>query len=97
VLQHWRDSTFVAGAEIDSTYRGYGARRGYWAPYSDGKHIYVAWTDGFTGMFARVRLDGDSLEGASYETSDAGPSSWRRGVIKGHRTTCTSPGLRGVG
>jgi hypothetical protein len=97
VLQRWGDSTFVAGAEIDSAYRGYGARRGHWAPYPDGKHVYVAWTDGFTGMFARVRLDGDRLEGASYETSDAGPSSWRRGVVNGHRTTCTTPRLRGVG
>jgi hypothetical protein len=97
VLEPWLDSTFVAHAYIDSIHRGPGAKRGYWAPYPGTEYIYVAWNDGFTGMFARVRLEGDHLEGSSFEISDAGPRTWHRGVIRGSRLDCKAPRVHGEG
>ena len=99
VLEPRGQSRFVAHADIDSIYRGPGIRRpdSHWAPYPGREHIYLAWTDGFTGMFARVRLVGDGFEGPAFETSDAGPRTWRRGVIRGSRISCEASRVRGGG
>ncbi|MFL5447162.1 MAG: hypothetical protein ACJ8AP_13245 [Gemmatimonadales bacterium] len=91
------DSTFVLQAEIDSMDRGPGAKKAYWAPYRGSEYIYLSWNDRFTGMFARVRLKGSRLEGPSFEFSDAGPKTWRRGVISGGRIECGSPRMHGAG
>jgi hypothetical protein len=94
-LEPWHDSSFVAHAEIDSIYRDHGAKSARWGPHPDRGDIYVSWDDGFTGMFTHVRVEGDGFQGPSYETSDAGPRTWRRGVIKGSRVECKAPGARG--
>ncbi|MFQ5888825.1 MAG: anti-sigma factor family protein [Gemmatimonadota bacterium] len=81
------DLHFFGMYEVRSSQRTSEVERYRWLPFATDS-VFLWWSDGFRGLSARLRLDGQDLTGWGQTFADTSPGIGRRGPVYASRVSC---------